>query len=76
MVKVLNILCSVNFIDDWLVMDELGYFRFKDRAALNYRWKGENISSCEVENIVSRVIGLKDVAAYGVKIPGCDGTSN
>ena len=54
-------------------MDKYGYFRFKDRAALNYRWKGENISAIEVENTISRLIGLKDVAAYGVKIPESDG---
>ena len=56
-----------------MLMDEYGYVHFKDRAALNYRWKGENISAIEVENTISRLIGLKDVAAYGVKIPGADG---
>ena len=56
-----------------MVIDDYGYVRFKDRAALNYRWKGENISAIEVENTISRLISLKDVAAYGVKIPGADG---
>ena len=39
----------------------------------NYRWKCENVSSVEVENTISSICGLQDVAVYGVKIPGCDG---
>ncbi|CAG7717530.1 unnamed protein product [Allacma fusca] len=58
---------------DILIMDELGYFYFKDRSVDNYRWKCENVSSVEVENTISNICGLQDVAVYGVKIPGCDG---
>jgi hypothetical protein len=52
-----------------------GYFRFTDRASTNYRWKGENISSVEVEGVLSRLAGWRVVAAYGVKIPGSDGSA-
>ena len=38
-----------------------------------FRWKGENVSTMEVEATVSNVIGLKDATSYGVEIPGSDG---
>jgi hypothetical protein len=38
-----------------------------------FRWKGENVSTMEVEATVSNVIGLKDATSYGVEIPGMDG---
>ena len=41
---------------------------------LKFRWKGENVSTMEVEATVSNVIGLKDATSYGVEIPGSDGT--
>ena len=37
------------------------------------RWKGENVSTMEVEATVSGVIGLKDATSYGVEIAGYDG---
>ena len=38
-----------------------------------FRWKGENVSTMEVEATVSNVMGLKDATSYGVEIPGTDG---
>lgn len=58
---------------DVLVMDEFGYFFFKDRTGDTFRWKGENCSTAEVEAVVSNVCGLKDAVVYGVEIPGSDG---
>ncbi|XP_033333788.2 fatty acid transport protein 3 [Megalopta genalis] len=58
---------------DILVMDELGYFYFKDRTGDTFRWRGENVATSEVEAIVSNVIGLKDAAVYGVEIPHVEG---
>ena len=42
---------------------------------LQIRWKGENVSTMEVEATVSNLIGLKDATSYGVEIPGSDGRS-
>lgn len=53
---------------DILVMDEEGYLYFKDRTGDTFRWKGENVSTIEVENIISRVTGLTDVIVYGVEV--------
>ena len=55
---------------DILVQDEYGYFRFCDRGGDTFRWKGENVSTAEVEGIIAAVLKLKDVAVYGVEIPG------
>ncbi|KAG0725327.1 Long-chain fatty acid transport protein 1 [Chionoecetes opilio] len=58
---------------DILVMDDEGYLYFKDRTGDTFRWKGENVSTIEVENIISRVTGLSDVIVYGVEVPNCEG---
>ncbi|XP_070518969.1 long-chain fatty acid transport protein 1 isoform X3 [Cardiocondyla obscurior] len=58
---------------DILVMDELGYFYFKDRTGDTFRWKGENVATSEVEAVVSSVIGLKDATVFGVNVPGNEG---
>jgi len=58
---------------DILVMDEFGWLYFKDRAGDTFRWKGENVSTMEVEATVSAVIGLRDCVVYGVEIPGAEG---
>ena len=42
-------------------------------SLIQFRWKGENVSTTEVEATVSNVIGLKDATSYGVEIPGSDG---
>ena len=54
-------------------MDDHGYFYFKDRQGDTFRWKGENVSTAEVESIVSKAADLRDCAVYGVEIPGADG---
>ncbi|XP_023329888.1 long-chain fatty acid transport protein 4 [Eurytemora carolleeae] len=58
---------------DILVSDQYGYLYFKDRRGDTYRWKGENVSTAEVEGIISRAVGLVDVVVYGVLVPGCEG---
>lgn len=58
---------------DILVMDDLGYFYFKDRTGDTFRWRGENVSTSEVEAVISNVISLKDATVFGVEIPGNEG---
>jgi len=58
---------------DILVADKLGYLYFKDRKGDTFRWKGENVSTAEVEAVISRVTDLSDVVVYGVAVPGCEG---
>ena len=49
-------------------MDELRYLYFKDRSGDTYRWKGENISTSEIEGAITNAVGLTDVVVYGVKV--------
>ncbi len=51
-------------------MDELGYMYFRDRSGDTFRWKGENVSTTEVEGTLSSLLGQTDVAVFGVNVPG------
>ncbi len=35
-----------------------------------YRWRGENVSTSEVEGVVHNIIKLNDAVVYGVEVPG------
>ncbi|XP_059061297.1 long-chain fatty acid transport protein 1 [Achroia grisella] len=58
---------------DILVMDHYGYFYFKDRTGDTFRWRGENVSTAEVEGVITTIVGLKDSVVYGVAIPNVEG---
>lgn len=45
----------------------------QDRTGDTFRWKGENVSTTEVETVVSNQVGLTDCVVYGVTVPGCEG---
>jgi acyl-CoA synthetase (AMP-forming)/AMP-acid ligase II len=55
---------------DILRTDWHGYTYFVDRSGDTFRWRGENVSTIEVENIISSRLDSKEVAVYGVEIPG------
>ena len=58
---------------DLLSMDKDGYIYFVDRIGDTFRWKGENVSTNEVGEALSRVDGIKTANVYGVPVPGTDG---
>uniref|UniRef100_A0A8C5N8W4 long-chain-fatty-acid--CoA ligase n=1 Tax=Gouania willdenowi TaxID=441366 RepID=A0A8C5N8W4_GOUWI len=58
---------------DVMVMDDYGYIFFRDRSGDTFRWRGENVSTTEVEGVLSGLLGHTDVAVYGVSIPGVEG---
>ncbi|KAM9307242.1 long-chain fatty acid transport protein 4 [Pholidichthys leucotaenia] len=58
---------------DVLIMDKFGHMYFKDRTGDTFRWKGENVSTTEVEGTLSRLLDMKDVVVYGVEVPGAEG---
>ncbi|XP_037078682.1 long-chain fatty acid transport protein 4-like isoform X1 [Pollicipes pollicipes] len=58
---------------DILVSDEDGYFYFKDRTGDTFRWRGENVSTTEVEGVIQKALGSTMAAVYGVEVPGVEG---
>ncbi|CAL2040635.1 unnamed protein product [Caenorhabditis brenneri] len=58
---------------DLLHWDRLGYVYFKDRTGDTFRWKGENVSTTEVEAILHPITGLSDATVYGVEVPAREG---
>lgn len=58
---------------DLMYQDEEYNLYFADRIGDTFRWKGENVSTLEVANILTKLVFINDANVYGVKIPGCDG---
>lgn len=58
---------------DLLRQDWRGYYYFVDRIGDTFRWKGENVSTCEVGDIVQTDPNIQMATVYGVKVVGCDG---
>ena len=57
------------------MMRDMGYrhAQFVDRLGDTFRWKGENVSTTEVENILGQCSGVIDAVVYGVEIPRTNG---
>ncbi len=58
---------------DLLRMDKDGYFYFVDRIGDTYRWKGENVSTNEVADVLTMHPQIEVANVYGVEVPGADG---
>ncbi|MEO8301345.1 MAG: long-chain-acyl-CoA synthetase [Rhizomicrobium sp.] len=58
---------------DLMRRDAHGYFYFVDRIGDTFRWKGENVSTGEVGEVLAAVSGVREANVYGVTVPGVDG---
>jgi putative long chain acyl-CoA synthase len=58
---------------DLLRRDDDGDYWFVDRLGDTFRWKGENVSTAQVEATLLRLTFLSNAVVYGVRVPGREG---
>ncbi|MEC8460733.1 MAG: AMP-binding protein [Pseudomonadota bacterium] len=58
---------------DILMYDHTHHFYFIDRIGDTFRWKGENISTHQVEELLSAHPLVKEIMVYGIQLKGYDG---
>ncbi|XP_023816252.2 long-chain fatty acid transport protein 6 isoform X1 [Oryzias latipes] len=58
---------------DLMAEDQEGFICFRDRVGDTFRWKGENVATTEVAEVLSVVDFVQEVNVYGVEIPGHEG---
>jgi len=58
---------------DLLTLHEGGWLSFADRVGDTFRWKGENVSTNEVAEVLNTAPGVLESNVYGVQVPGADG---
>ncbi len=65
--------------DEWFNTGDLirdigyGHVQFEDRTGDTFRWKGENVSTTEVEAVANSLSQISLSTVYGVAMPGGDG---
>ncbi|HEY8514505.1 MAG TPA: AMP-binding protein [Candidatus Binatia bacterium] len=64
---------------DWFSTGDLvvthpgGWVSFSDRLGDTFRWKGENVSTAQVADVLTRAVGVREAIVYGVQVPGHEG---
>jgi acyl-coenzyme A synthetase/AMP-(fatty) acid ligase len=59
-------LCWVIGSNDWFKMDEEGFLYFLGRTDDIIKTRGEKVSPSEIENIIYKIKGIKEVAVVGI----------
>jgi fatty-acyl-CoA synthase len=58
---------------DLLRLDQEGFFYFVDRIGDTFRWKGENVATSEIAEVIGVHPGILEANVYGVAVEGADG---
>ncbi|XP_043990200.1 very long-chain acyl-CoA synthetase [Gambusia affinis] len=58
---------------DLMRIDKDNFIYFQDRVGDTFRWKGENVATTEVSDILSMSDCLQEANVYGVQVPGHEG---
>ena len=58
---------------DLMKRDRASYYYFVDRIGDTFRWKGENVSTIEVEHHLTAAPGVDETAVYGVRVAEIEG---
>lgn len=53
--------------------DSLGYLYFSDRLGDTFRWRGENVSTAEVESVLLKAFPDMTATVYGIAVPKNEG---
>ncbi|KAK9532970.1 hypothetical protein VZT92_010327 [Zoarces viviparus] len=58
---------------DLMAEDQEGFIYFRDRVGDTFRWKGENVATTEVTEMLGLVDFIQEVNVYGVEVQGHEG---
>ncbi|KAE8617916.1 hypothetical protein XENTR_v10009224 [Xenopus tropicalis] len=58
---------------DLLTVDQQNFVYFHDRVGDTFRWKGENVATTEVADILGIVNFIQEVNVYGAQVPNHEG---
>ncbi|KAM6426113.1 long-chain fatty acid transport protein 2 [Liasis olivaceus] len=58
---------------DLLMIDRDNFVYFHDRVGDTFRWKGENVATTEVADILGLINFIQEVNVYGVPVPDHEG---
>ncbi|XP_053329642.1 long-chain fatty acid transport protein 6 [Spea bombifrons] len=58
---------------DLMVQDSNNFLYFRDRIGDTFRWKGENVATTEVSDIIGMLDFIQEANVYGVTLPEHEG---
>ncbi|KYO20616.1 long-chain fatty acid transport protein 6 isoform X2 [Alligator mississippiensis] len=59
--------------EDLMLIDQDGFVCFTDRVGDTFRWKGENVATLEVAEVLGMLDFVQEANVYGVSVKGYEG---